>query len=169
MVDTTDFSRRTLCFPYMDSHMLLGRKLEGFGLGKYNGFGGKFDKSKSDIVIGDAAVRELLEESTLIADTSDLEKRAVIDFVFPANPRYNQRVHVYFLNKWKGIPQRTKEMHPEWFPISSLPYDKMWDSDRLWLPQLIQKMSFHATFYWKEDNETVDLYKIDYDAKLDDW
>lgn len=144
-------------------------KLEGFGAGKYNGFGGKFDSSKGDKLMVDTGVRELEEESTLIAKPLDLEKRAVIDFVFPAKPSNNQRVHVYFLNKWEGTPKKTMEMNPEWFSESNLPYNKMWDSDRLWLSQLIERKSFHAVFYWKDDNETVAAYKIDYDAKLEDW
>jgi 8-oxo-dGTP diphosphatase len=171
MLDTSNFSRRTICFPHINGSILLGMKLEGFGAGKYNGFGGKFSTDKGDTIIAHTAIRELNEESGLLAEISDLEKRAVIDFVFPAKPTYNQRVHVYFLPKWKGKPNKTEEMDPKWFSLGEIPYnsDSMWDSDKLWLPQLIAKKSFHATFYWKDDNETVAAYKIDYDAKLEDW
>jgi 8-oxo-dGTP diphosphatase len=169
MLDTKDFSRRTICFPYKDEKIILGMKLEGFGVGKYNGFGGKFDAKKGDKVIEDAAIRELGEESVLIGKISDLEKRAVIDFVFPAKPAYNQRVHVYFLSKWNGNPKRTKEMDPAIFDKNDVPYDKMWDSDKLWLPQLLDGKSFYATFYWEDDNETVAKYSIEYTTKLDDW
>ncbi|MGV8172018.1 MAG: hypothetical protein ACP5OA_04970 [Candidatus Woesearchaeota archaeon] len=31
MLDTSSFSRRTICFPYKDKKILLGMKLEGFG------------------------------------------------------------------------------------------------------------------------------------------
>jgi ADP-ribose pyrophosphatase YjhB (NUDIX family) len=169
MLDTSGFSRRTICFPCQNGEMILGMKLEGFGVGKYNGFGGKFDSEKGDKTIEDTAIRELNEESALIANKSDLKKMAVIDFVFPANQKYNQRVHVYFLPRWMGTPKKTTEMDPKTFSMNALPYDQMWDSDKLWLPQLIDNKSFYAVFYWKEDNDTVDVYNIDYDAVLDDW
>jgi len=144
-------------------------KLEGFGAGKYNGFGGKFDTAKGDKVIEDTAVRELVEESALVAKVSDLEKKAVIDFVFPAKPASNQRVHVYFLAIWDGNPQRTEEMDPQQFSVNDMPYAQMWDSDKLWLPELLQGKKFYARFYWKKDNETVDSYELVLDAQLDDW
>ncbi|MGV8141358.1 MAG: 8-oxo-dGTP diphosphatase [Candidatus Woesearchaeota archaeon] len=169
MVDTNQFSRRTICFPYAGNQILLGFKLKGFGRGKYNGFGGKFDAQKGDNIIEDTAVRELMEESSLKASVSDLEKRAVIDFIFPAKSSYNQRVHVYFLKKFEGNPEMTEEMDPGWFSSHDIPYTKMWDSDKLWLPQLLEGKKFYATFFWKDDNETVAKYSIDYTTKLDEW
>ncbi|MGV8172017.1 MAG: 8-oxo-dGTP diphosphatase [Candidatus Woesearchaeota archaeon] len=117
----------------------------------------------------DTAIRELKEESTLVAKASDLEKRAIIDFVFPAKPTYNQRVHIYFLSEWIGEPERTDEMDPKWFSLNAIPYKNMWDSDTLWLPKLLEKEHFHAIFFWKEDNETVDTYTINPAISLDDW
>jgi 8-oxo-dGTP pyrophosphatase MutT (NUDIX family) len=47
-----------------DGEVLLGMKKRGFGVGKFNGFGGKVESGES---VPDAAVRELREESGLIA------------------------------------------------------------------------------------------------------
>lgn len=160
-MDDKDFPTiRTICFPINDKGILLAMKLTGFGAGNYNGFGGKFDREQGDIIIEDTAVRELAEESTLTATVADLDKRAIIDFFFPANPLFNQRVHVYFLNRWTGIPQRTKEMAPELFKVEEIPYKKMWDSDRTWLPYLLEGRKIYAIFNWKNDNKTVDNYTI---------
>lgn len=153
-------SQRTICFPISHGKILLGMKLKGFGEGKYNGFGGKFDTSKGDKKIEDTAIRELEEESRIEASVSDLEHVAIIDFFFPAKPGFNQRVFVYFLKNWKGTPITTVEMEPKSFVINDVPYNKMWDSDKLWLPSLLEGKKFHARFTWKKDNETVAEYSI---------
>ncbi|MGV8150863.1 MAG: 8-oxo-dGTP diphosphatase [Candidatus Woesearchaeota archaeon] len=149
---------RTIVFLLSDSEVILGMKLRGFGKGKLNGYGGKLENDKT---VEDAAVRELFEEAGVSADAKDLEKVAVIDFYFPFKPDFSQQVHVYFLKKWSGEPQETEEMKPETFQISNMPYDRMWDSDKLWLPMLIDGKKIKAFFEWKEDNDSVEYYKID--------
>ena len=62
----------TLCFPVIGSPpttVLLGAKKRGRGLGKYFGFGGHVE---ADDTIVEAALRELHEESTLVAAVADL-------------------------------------------------------------------------------------------------
>jgi hypothetical protein len=137
MFDESIVSRRTICFPITDNEILLGMKLTGFGSGKYNGFGGKFDSLKGD-----------------------LDYVGLIDFDFPAKSSFNQRVRIYFLKTWKGNPGQTEEMAPEWFNMDNIPYKKMWDSDKLWLPSLLEGKKFYAKFIWKDDNETVQEYAI---------
>jgi hypothetical protein len=160
MFDEKTASQRTICFPIRNDEILLGMKLKGFGAGKYNGFGGKFDSSSGDKTIRDTAIRELEEESMLNANVSDLEYVGLIDFDFPAKPSFNQRVRVYFLRDWDNESEQTEEMRPEWFDIIAVPYAKMWDSDKLWLPSLLEGKKFYAKFIWKEDNESVAEYYI---------
>ena len=160
MFDERTASRRTICFPIKENEVLLGMKLTGFGSGKYNGFGGKFDSLKGDKIIRDTAVRELREESTLDAEVSNLDYVGLIDFDFPAKSAFNQRVRIYFLKTWAGNPSQTEEMAPEWFNMDNIPYSKMWDSDKLWLPSLLEGKKFYAKFVWKDDNETVQEYSI---------
>ena len=155
MFDENTASKRTICFPVTENDILLGMKLKGFGAGKYNGFGGKFDSSKGDKNMEDTAIRELREESELDADVHNLEYVALIDFDFPARPSFNQRVRVYFLKNWIGTPSTTIEMAPQWFDLAHVPYTKMWDSDKLWLPSLLEGKKFHAKFICGDDNETV--------------
>jgi 8-oxo-dGTP diphosphatase len=153
-------SQRTICFPISHGEILLGMKLKGFGAGKYNGFGGKFDSAKGDKKIEDTAIRELEEESMIQAGVADLEHVAIIDFFFPEKPAYNQRVFVYLLKNWKGTPTITEEMDPKSFDINDVPYGKMWDSDKLWLPSLLEGKKFIARFIWKKDHETVEEFSI---------
>lgn len=51
----------TLCFPVRpDGKVLLGRKKRGFGVSKWNGFGGKIEAGETFL---QCAVRELREET----------------------------------------------------------------------------------------------------------
>jgi 8-oxo-dGTP diphosphatase len=148
-------SERTICFPIKNNEILLGMKLRGFGSGKYNGFGGKLQTGETP---EDAAIRELEEESGLKVLVSDLQHTALIDFEFPFKPEFNQRVYIFIISNFDDTHVPTQEMDPFWFDISDVPYGKMWDSDKLWLPSLIDGKKFYAKFIWKEDNETVEEY-----------
>ena len=74
----------TLCFPVRpDGKVLLGRKKRGFGVRKWNGFGGKIEDGETFL---QCAVRELREETGLMADEGDFELVGFLDFHFSAAP-----------------------------------------------------------------------------------
>jgi len=153
MHDMTIKSERTLCFLIREDNILLSKKLLRHGAGKYNGYGGGLKQVESP---EQAAVRELIEESTVDASIFDLDKRAIIEFYFPHEQKYNQRVHIYFLDEWSGTPTKTKEMgSPKWFSMNNIPYSKMWASDKEWLPYLIEGKKIKATFVWTKDREVA--------------
>lgn len=109
-------------------------KNTGFGKGRWNGAGGKQEEGET---IETAAMRETQEE--LLVTPLELKKTAVIDFEFPHNPTWNQQVHTYLCENWQGNPSPGEELiTPTWFNLGSIPYDKMWSSDRLWLPKVLQ-------------------------------
>ncbi len=70
----------TLCIPLQVNEILLGMKKRGFGVGKYNGFGGKVISGET---IEETTIRELREESGLSSKVEDLQKVAELDFFFP--------------------------------------------------------------------------------------
>lgn len=152
-------TERTISFLLTDSEIILAEKKRGMGTGLYNGYGGKLEHS--DKTIEHTAAREIKEESGgILVEIVDLVKMAEIEFYFTSKPEWNQRVHVYFVYRWKGEPTETAEMRPEKFLIANIPYARMWDSDRIWLPKILSGQRIKAKFYWKEDNKTVDKYKI---------
>lgn len=51
----------TLCLLIKDGKILLAMKKRGFGVGRWNGAGGKFDSEKDKDILG-AAIRETKEE-----------------------------------------------------------------------------------------------------------
>ncbi len=127
--------------------LLLAMKKRSFGVGKWNGVGGKVDKEKDKSIL-DAAIRETKEE--IGVDLVNPEKVAVMRFRFPYKEEWDQDVHVFLAERWKGNPEESEEMAPKWFKVSEIPYDKMWDDDRYWLPHILAGKNLEADFAFKE-------------------
>ena len=149
----------TLCFlvNQEEQKILLGMKKRGFGIGKYNGFGGK---KKENETIEQAAARELREESGVHVEEGLMSKVAELTFYFSLKPEWNQIVHVYLVYGWEGDVQESEEMKPEWFNFSDIPYSKMWQDDKYWLPLLLQGKRVTGTFHFGDDNESVVKYEL---------
>ena len=137
--------------------LLLGMKNRGFGSGKYNGFGGKVESGET---IENAAARELSEECRITASVSDLLLAARLEFFFPAEPDWNQVVHVFLAERWRGEPAETGEMTPAWFGLDAIPYEQMWADDPYWLPLILRDEFVEATFTFRDDNETIDTLSL---------
>lgn len=129
-------------------------KKRGFGKGRWNGTGGK-PKEKENIK--QTAVRETREEIGVTA--LELKRVGVLDFYFPHEKSFDQRVIVYFCSKWTGRARETEEMKPAWFKNNKLPFDKMWPDDPLWLPHVIAGKFVRASFTFGEKDYVLD-YKI---------
>lgn len=150
----------TICYCIKDDFVLLGLKKRGFGVGKYDGYGGKVDACET---IEEGAIRELFEESGLVAKPSDLEKVAVIDFYFsdiPKEKNWDQQVHIYTLKTWKGEPVETEEMKPLWFKKDKIPIDKMWGDIPYWFSEVMQGMKFVGEFTFEKSGEAVVKYEL---------
>lgn len=131
-----------------NEELLLAMKKRGFGMGKWNGVGGKIDFEKGDKNIVDAARRETEEEIGI--KIKELEKVAVLNFTFPYKKDWNQSVHVFLAKSWEGEPKESEEMAPKWFKVPEIPYDEMWDDDKFWLPYILKGEKLKADFIFKE-------------------
>ncbi len=120
----------TLVFVQRDAHVLLIRKKRGLGAGKINGPGGRLEPGESPL---DCAVREVEEE--LCVTPTGLEGRGEQRFHFVDG--YSVHVHVYVAAGCTGEPRETDEAIPLWTPSAAVPYDEMWEDDRLWLPHVL--------------------------------
>ncbi|KAA0191788.1 hypothetical protein HAZT_HAZT000889 [Hyalella azteca] len=146
MVDLSQLVRKlyTLTIIKHGEKLLLGFKKRGFGQNKINGFGGKVESGES---IANAAVREVDEESGLDVSRT-IRKVGLLEFSFEGENTLME-VHVFLADGFAGQPRESEEMRPEWHPISSLPYDRMWADDRLWYPLLLAGACFRGHFHFK--------------------
>ena len=136
-------------------------KKRGFGMGKWNGVGGKV---KEDEKIIDAAIRETKEEIGVDIGKSlpagrQAEKVGILHFMFPYKSDWNQDVHLFLAKDWAGTPKESEEMAPKWFKFDEIPYGQMWDDDKFWLPRVLKGEKIEADFIFKE-GEKIERHKI---------
>jgi 8-oxo-dGTP pyrophosphatase MutT (NUDIX family) len=136
-----------------EKRYLLAMKKRGFGEGKWNGPGGKFDQSKGDKNLIDTAIRETKEEIALTIENP--EEIATLSFEFPHKLEWSQEVYVYIVKTWQGEPVESEEMKPKWFQEKNIPYEQMWEADKFWLPYVIRGKKFKARFIYNEENKVV--------------
>ena len=133
------------------SELCLAMKKRGFGMGRYNGVGGKLEVGET---IESAAKREAREE--IGVEIRHLEKVAELTFIFAHNSAWNQLVHVYTTDKWSGEPTESEEMNPKWFAVADIPFEKMWPDDRFWLPHMLAGKLVRAEFTFGEGDVILD-------------
>lgn len=136
---------QTLCIIHKYSHILLGMKKRGFGMGKWNGFGGKVHDGEEVI---DAAKRELFEEAGI--EARNMENAGILNFSFPDGK--NLEVHVFRADDFLGEPSESEEMAPKWFHIDEIPFNEMWPDDKYWMPLFFSEKKFRGKFVFDENN-----------------
>lgn len=135
----------TLCLLVRGEKVLLGMKKRGFGVGRWNGFGGKVEAGET---IEEAAVRETQEECGVLIQK--MEHVGIHEFEFFDKRGEVLEVSVFRVDEWSGEPVETEEMRPEWFTFSDIPYEEMWADDVYWLPLLLQGKKFRTRFLFGE-------------------
>lgn len=141
----------TLAYLLKDDALCLAMKKRGFGEGNWNGYGGKLEEGET-ILAG--AVREIKEESGVTVAKQDLEKVAVVDFIFKDGKHLE--VHTFFVRTWVNDPAETEEMKPAWFAFSDIPYEKMWADDIHWLPRALNGEKLVGTVWFTEDGASIE-------------
>jgi 8-oxo-dGTP diphosphatase len=131
--------RATLAFVRDRERILMIRKKRGLGAGKINGVGGRLERGEAPLA---GILRETREELgiTLI----DPIKRGELHFQFLDG--YSLFCTVFVASRFDGTPVETDEAAPLWFNIGHLPFDEMWEDDKLWLPQALEGKLFRGFF-----------------------
>ena len=143
----------TLVFLLNDNHeILLAMKKRGFGVGKYNGVGGKVIEGET---VEQAAVREAHEEIGVVIDPTDLEKVAELTFTFDQKNDFGIHCHAFLTKRWKWTPTESEEMAPQWFPVNEIPFDSMWVDDPFWLPHVLRSEKLKAEFHFSNDGSEL--------------
>ncbi|MBP9738355.1 8-oxo-dGTP diphosphatase [Candidatus Saccharibacteria bacterium] len=142
----------TLLFLRRDNQILLAMKKRGFGVGKWNGVGGKVEPGES---ITEALIRECQEEISVTP--INYEKVAELTFnEVHEDERKIMFVHVYICTKWEGEQAESEEMAPQWFNTSEIPYDQTWSDDPYWLPKVLEGKKITAQFTMDDSNEVTE-------------
>ena len=153
--------KASLCVITKDNNkqILLAMKKRGFGMGKWNGPGGKFDTQKDKTIL-DTAVRETKEEIGI--EPKDAQELGMISFYFPNNKEWDQDVYLYLVKNWVGEFKETEEMLPRWFNIKDIPFEDMWDDDKYWLMDILDGKKIKRASFVFEENGRVKEYNIEF-------
>lgn len=148
-----------LCLPVLHglngTQVLLGLKKRGFGKGRVVAPGGKIEPGESP---AGAAVRELFEETAVLADEASLEPAARVYFRFPLTPAADMDCTVFLTRNFSGLAAASDELEPAWYPRGHLPLERMWDDSALWVGQILAGKRFDALVVLAQDNESVDRF-----------
>lgn len=134
------------------TQICLSEKKRGFGVGKWNGIGGKVEQGET---IAEAAIREAREEIAVEINISDLQQVSTIDFTFENKPEWGQQVHVFLVDHWQNEPTETEEMKPQWFFLDEIPYNLMWEDEKHWLPRILRGEKLKASFHFDQNEKII--------------
>lgn len=141
----------TLIVVHQGNKILLGLKKRGFGVNRWNGFGGKLHEGET---IEQAAKREMLEEANV--SVNDLKKVGIMEFYWKHKPNDCVEVHVFKSNAFTGTPTEGEEMKPQWFSVSEIPFDQMWKDDAFWMPMFLDGKKFKGKFVFDDTDNILE-------------
>lgn len=139
----------TLCIVHQGSQVLLGMKKRGFGVGRWNGFGGKVHDGET---IETASLREVKEESGITP--LDQVELGVLNFTFDASDE-TLVVHIFKCTDFTDEVGESEEMRPQWFSVDTIPFEAMWKDDIFWFPLFLQNKKFEGKFHFNTNDEIV--------------
>lgn len=135
----------TLVFVIRDGQILLIRKKRGLGHGKVNGPGGKLDPGEN---AEECAARECEEELGIRVHALECMGEHRFQFV----DGYSIHCWVFRTSEFDGEAVETDEATPMWTPLAEIPFDEMWEDDRIWLPLVIAGRPFSARWVFDDDH-----------------
>jgi len=136
--------RATLLFVVRDGRILLIEKHRGLGRGKVNGPGGRLEPGETPRA---AAIREVEEE--IRVRPTGIHPAGELRFQFVDG--YSIHVYVFRADGFVGDPEPTVEATPLWAEVESIPYERMWEDDAVWLPLLLREQPFSGRFVFDGD------------------
>ena len=136
-------TKAVLGYLIRDGQILLIRKKRGHGRGKWNGPGGRMESGESP----EHCLRRELKEEIGIRVTGE---RRLGNLSFYENERLDWFVYLFLVEEYEGEPKESKEAYPLWFSLDKIPYERMWEDDRHWLPLVIEEKSLRGDFWFEK-------------------
>jgi 8-oxo-dGTP diphosphatase len=133
----------TLLFVKDGERLLLMHKKRGHGAGRINGPGGKLEPGERPV---DCAIRETLEETGITALNPEL--RGIFKFVDLKAPQWLG--YIFVATRYEGAPMETEEGLPFWCALPEIPYARMWEDDRHWLPRVLAGERLEGEFLFDD-------------------
>jgi len=135
--------RATLMFVREARNVLLIHKKRGLGAGNINGPGGRLEPGETP---HESSIRELQEELLI----TPAETALIGELFFQFTDGLSIHCSVFRALSYSGTPTETDEATPLWTPIDQIPYERMWEDDRYWLPLLLNEESFSGYFLFEK-------------------
>ncbi|MFT5211319.1 MAG: 8-oxo-dGTP diphosphatase [Flavobacterium sp.] len=144
--------RATLMFVQKEDQVLLIHKKRGLGAGNINGPGGRIELNESPM---QCAVRETEEELCI----TPLGVAFAGELFFHSEDMPRLHGYVFTASDYTGVPCETDEAIPLWTNVNEIPFDKMWQDDQYWLPQVL--LGKTITGWFSFEKETLLDYKVE--------
>lgn len=144
--DNMNFKKNAVVtYIFRGNDVLLIEKKRGLGAGKINVPGGHIEEDETPY---EAAIRETKEEVNL--DVQNLELMGYLYFKFTNG--LTMKGTVFITKEYSGLEIETDEAKPFWCNIKKIPYDKMWEDDIVWIPEVLKGRYFRGYFEFDEDS-----------------
>ena len=140
----------TICHIIRGRNLLLKKATRGISVGKWNAPGGKLEPSETP---ERCARREVLEETGL--RVSKLFYHGSLTFLMDGGKTLHTRAHAFSTHDAKGRARSSAEGEVRWYPLDDLPFTEMWEDDKLWIPLMLGRIRFDATFTYDAENRHV--------------
>ena len=121
--------------------------------GYYTGLLGEVNENEAP---QDAAVRIAQNMCGISVQIADL--RAIFEFTFDDSDVENE--YQYYTTQFKGQPQATDHIRPEWFDIDKIPYSLMPADDAIWYPPFLDGKLQRGKFHFTRDYKTLLQYEV---------
>lgn len=145
----------TLCLVVdtQNKKILMIHKKRGQGAGKWNFPGGKVSLGETSL---EGAIRETIEETGITPRGLILVGHLVFLFQKTGTDSWNNECEVFLAGDFFGeLISETEECSATWVSLDKIPYEKMWETDREWLPLALTKTEFSMEYLFDENNRIL--------------